>query len=421
MTASSQSQAVAAAAKAPIPEPPQEVMVAWINYMLKEQYARTGQWPMPGSESLPTLPAAYTVYQPPLQGLATPGAATEHHHKHSRASRRTNFNYQQSEYWAAAGRLIEEQAARPVAVELRYGCQMVLSLILAWMHYPLFNGTGGRGGEWMTLGCDRMCKELRITGRNVLSCMYELERCGLVLPGRLETGIISRLEFDTLKADIPMLASSFWQARCVQQKSTFYRLKPGVARPSLPVFNPFLSQTGPERAEKDVGRAWEGPEKDLQSSFELEEPPERASEVLPTSFSGLHDSEYEHDMKIEKVLEKEMGPDQLEKYTFLRSIHEMFPGSRCGEMLDQAAVRLSSQYEMPTIKAAFKKVSRDWSRNGHLIENPVALFISQLAKQAARPTGSGHGGRGQQSGPINFYKYTTGKYAKLTQNNNEII
>jgi hypothetical protein len=199
-----------------------------------------------------------------------------------------------------------------------------------------------RSGEWMTLGCDRMCKELRVTSRNIFSNIRELERCGLVLPGRLETSIITRLEFEALKADLAGMdvPNDYWQARCIQQKSTFYRLKPGVSRPSLPIFNPFLPQSELKKAEKDVGWTWDGPEKDVQSAFELETGEERTcSTSIPRPHD--HDSEYEHDMKIE------MDPKQLEKYTFLKSIHEKFPGSTCGEMSDQAAARLSSQYEMP--------------------------------------------------------------------------
>lgn len=368
-----------------IPEPPQEVLFSWLIGWLKEEYARTGRWPMPPKDG-----ANFSFYQPPMPGLAGPvkveaQADQGKHHKHSRAARRTGFNYRQSEYWIAAGSLIEEQAARPVAVELRFGCQLVLSLILAWMNFPLFN-SGARQGDWMTLGCDRMCKELRVTSRNVLSYMYELERAGLVLPGRVGTGLISRLEFDTLKADIPQLADhlapdlagkdvacDYWQARCVQQKSTFYRLKPGISRPSLPSFNPFQPEARAERTEKDLGRTWDGPEKDVQGSFLNDS----------TSFPGLHDSDHEHDYESEEIkkgLEREMTPDQQERLAFLLAIEKNFKGCRCGPLDQAVAAGLAVQYEMPVLMAALKKVGRDWARNSHIIDSPVALFISELRK-----------------------------------------
>jgi hypothetical protein len=166
-----------------------------------------------------------------------------------RKTSNTGKDNRYSPYFKAAERLIQSHAAGAIRADMLADCKLVLTLILAWCNYSLFNSEGSsRKGEWMTLSRVKMARELGKQDARVGECLSELARVGLINYGLAgeEAGVISAEEFDWLAYDckyMPRLqanvAAGWWGVRSCQKKRTlFYRL---LVMPDevLPVFEPF--------------------------------------------------------------------------------------------------------------------------------------------------------------------------------------
>jgi hypothetical protein len=71
----------------------------------------------------------------------------------SRKFSATGYPYRYSPYFKAAEKLIQTQAAGVILPGMLVDCKLVLTLIIAWCHYSLFNNEGSsRRGELPLFG-----------------------------------------------------------------------------------------------------------------------------------------------------------------------------------------------------------------------------------------------------------------------------
>jgi hypothetical protein len=163
----------------------------------------------------------------------------------------TGYPYRYSLYFKAAEKLIQTQTTGLIPADMLADCKLVLTLIIAWCNYSLFNGEGSsRKGEWMTLSRVMMARELGKQDARIGECLGELARVGLIRYGLAgeEFGVISAEEFDWLAYNCKYLprvqaslAAGWWGARSCQKKRTlFYRLLV-MPQEVLPPFQPFGS------------------------------------------------------------------------------------------------------------------------------------------------------------------------------------
>jgi hypothetical protein len=107
----------------------------------------------------------------------------------------TRYPYRYSPYFKAAEKLIQIQATGAIPADMVADCKLVLTLIIAWCNYALFNGKGSsRKGEWMTLSRVKMARELGKQDARIGECLSELARAGLIRCGLAgeETRVIGR-------------------------------------------------------------------------------------------------------------------------------------------------------------------------------------------------------------------------------------
>jgi hypothetical protein len=293
--------------------PPSEVFTAWLNWWLQSQYAATGEWPLPPAPAPasssrthngntaqrsftppPHMPSAdvrpghsdyraewpgaggvgveYESYysQPPMPGIARPVGVLPVEEKPHTPSR-TGFDYLESEYGVMAGELLKKTAITGIAM---VNCQKVMALILAWCCFSVFRfEKRGRKGRWMTLGLDRISRELRLTNKTTLETLKLLQTAGLVIVTRagLSLGqgdkaqvLISEEEIGWLREDFARLTDEegggphgylnprFLQSNVIKSYpsrkglqlfggNSFYFLKEDVDTTPLSPFNPFVS------------------------------------------------------------------------------------------------------------------------------------------------------------------------------------
>jgi hypothetical protein len=227
-----------------------------------EQFLKGRELTLKNTPSSPSFPTS-TSYQPPTTSQAyrdIPSSTITQANNPARersmvaGGRKTNstaYPYRYCPYFKAAEKLIQSRAAGAIPADMLADCKLVLTLIVAWCHYSLFNSEGSsRSGEWMTLSRVKMARELGKQDQRIGECLSELARVGLISYGLAgeEAGVISSEEFEWLAYDCKYLsnlqgslAAGWWGGRSCQKKRTlFYRL---LVMPEevLPVFEPFDS------------------------------------------------------------------------------------------------------------------------------------------------------------------------------------
>ncbi|MEI6590334.1 MAG: hypothetical protein WCO38_10370 [Verrucomicrobiota bacterium] len=210
------------------------------------------------------------------------------------------YNYDKSPYYTEALRLIGESRRK----DLSPNCQKVLALIIAWTQFDLFNGIGGRHGEFMTLSTRRLAKEINMSPELFRDCIGDLEGAGIILPGKIgEIEVITAEEWKQLKSDVANLSTElgggekgFWNPKSVQRKNWIYKLKVTCSE-DLPKFNPFTStdrttttntaDTNSTSITTEVGPAPISSLIDQLASRSAERPVERPAEANAPSSSQL--------------------------------------------------------------------------------------------------------------------------------------
>jgi hypothetical protein len=206
--------------------PPQantQVPIEWFNYVIRTTispeaaceylnivlalFCLTGQWPtVPPTEDQtprttianniqPTTPnqtqtkseilanqkpgTASFYYQPPLPQMlnyfwrvAEEKPEGKIRTKYKIAER---YDYANSPYFLEAQRLIKESNSPDV----NFNCQKVLTLIIAWTHFELFNGMGNRKGEWMTLPAQKCAREIKMRRQDFARATKALQTAGI--------------------------------------------------------------------------------------------------------------------------------------------------------------------------------------------------------------------------------------------------
>ncbi len=164
------------------------------------------------------------------------------------------FDYFRSAYYEVARMAIERYSVRELAPATARGCGLVLALLLAWCHHPLYRGRQGRTGHtgrWMTLPLNRCAVETGMRVATFQLYLTELQACGLIRLTRLDDRqVFSLNDFEGLRQDVKdMLAAASqagdnalatgWTNRSIQTRNTAYLLNfPLDELPALGVFNP---------------------------------------------------------------------------------------------------------------------------------------------------------------------------------------
>lgn len=305
--------------------PPAPIVWAWLSYF----FETTGEWLLPPGEEgeKVTAPSPVTLsgesqsqqrpdeaayhqagasqslitYQPPFPTMlpyapvAPEQFSTSSKTKVKSGGVTTGYNYAASPYFVEAERLIAQAPIRPIAEPLLFNCKLVLALVLAWCHFPLFKAMSGRSGKWMALGYEKGVAELKLNSKSFGVYLTELQGAGLLQAGRVVTGTVGWEEFERLKHDVRYLATEggtaserlgggavgFWPERAIQEKSNIYRLSPKVeVSADLPEFNPFTeasfrmrrrTTTQPRQIDREglVGRSLFNSGKGLTAEFEV--------------------------------------------------------------------------------------------------------------------------------------------------------
>jgi hypothetical protein len=254
--------------------PPFGVLLKWLTYV----YRQTGEWPVPpdglplpnSSRPQDSLQVKTSSTRENCAGQNIPSWSgggveaarnkrlrivpdtenvQETKSQEDRPKYSTGFDYINSEYFAEACRLIETYAKQPIQDYLLFGCKHVLSLIIAWCHFPLFKEVGNRQGRWMILGTAHCARELRMRVANFKDCIEQLEIAGLIITGQAGSDIIERQTFEQLRYDCSNVskifgedASKYWSRQSVQTKTLVYRVAKEIELDTvLPLFNPFIS------------------------------------------------------------------------------------------------------------------------------------------------------------------------------------
>jgi hypothetical protein len=96
----------------------------------------------------------------------------------------TGYSYKYSPYFKAAEKLVQSQATGLIPANMWADCKLILTLIVAWCNYSLFNSEGSsRKGEWMTLSRVKMARELGKQDQRIGECLSALARVGLIRYG----------------------------------------------------------------------------------------------------------------------------------------------------------------------------------------------------------------------------------------------
>jgi hypothetical protein len=253
--------------------PPFDVLLTWLRYT----YSQTGKWPLPpedlqsGQANFQDTPPdkAYNIRERQNEQLIevkntgtsetrskglwiVPGTSTPQKIKaeYKVQGCSTNFDYVNSCYFTEASRLIDNFAKQTIQADLLFGCKRVLSLIIAWCHFPLFNGLSKRQGRWMVLATVHCSHELRMRVAYFRECVEELEAAGLIVTGQAGNGMLERYAFEQLRYDCTNLeellgseaTKYYWSRQSVQTKTLVYRLAEEVELDkTLATFNPFIS------------------------------------------------------------------------------------------------------------------------------------------------------------------------------------
>lgn len=265
--------------------PPFEVLLSWLTY----SYDKTGEWPLPPLERRAPVSNAYQKVIPDTTSIVEDNQACSETNKNRslwvvRSEERvqdaklsqniqyfTGFDYVNSSYFAEATRLIEKYAEPFISEELLFGCKRVLSLIITWCNFPLFNGWSNRQGHWMVLGTAHCARELKMRIANFKNCVVQLELAGLIVTGRAGIDVLTRPAFEQLQYDCSIVekdfgkeAATFWSRHSIQSKTTVYSLPEQLELDlTLPASNPFIVR-------KDLTTVFPKKQERLECSTETE-------------------------------------------------------------------------------------------------------------------------------------------------------
>lgn len=378
--------------------PPPALLWEWLSYI----YQTTGEWwrppaksPNPTAKALSIAPnstALFSIkdfqnYSKQTQSASLTEKALKNPSAKNTAAR-TGFNYQTSRYFEEAGRLIEPA----VKLENEADCRLVLSFIIAWSRFPLFENLPVNGASWMALSFARGACELKMRASKFKACLDELEKAGLLRLAGLSDGFLSAsnlTELQTRRSGLTGEAADCWNAHFFQKHTTLYILLVTLSA-TLPTFNPFgetLTSTG--MASKFGLDTSTNPER-LTGSFPFDSCRNESNNNDNNEIDNLRTNEagrseiastvagFGKSDKLETTVQK-LNTQEMSIYEFI-TMEANFEGySRLEdkrETLDRReALKFATngQYNLEQVRTRYEQVKEVWaSQSG--CRNPLALL-----------------------------------------------
>lgn len=318
-------------------------------------------------------------------------------------------------YFKEACRLLEEN---PVKVDLSmlYDCQRVLALIIALLNFKLFKSMGGgRTGQWVTIGMDRMRNELGMRSdrlraddqKKARSCFSELQRVGVIQHCKVEPvsgvippkfGSISQVEFEQLKYDSSQLTvesgSDFWTKRCFQPRATFFRLGESVQlNYDLPEFKPFESGFNNQSHTSNISQTELNHTKRDMNHSSGEKSDQSQTSVGQTNYDSRlrlkEESLKEEESRDSFSIRTNLTPVQADAYDLLTGFTAGFPGYEGGKIWSEVAYNLvlsDLSGNIEEIKLQIDFLKEEW-RQGVRRQNMAGLLVQRIKKRF-RPVNS---------------------------------
>lgn len=327
--------------------PPPALLWEWLSYI----YQTTGEWWRP-----PVKPANPTAK--PLSNAPKPGApfSIKDFQNYSRQTpifpeksskspsitntvTRTGFDYRASRYFEEAVRLIGQAAG----LENESDCRLVLSFIIAWSRFPLFENLPANGANWMALSFGRGACELKMRASKFKTCLDELEKAGLVRLAGLSEGLLSASDLDELqtrRTNLTGEAAKFWNAHFFQKHTTLYLLAV-TPDASLPTFNPFVETLAATGKTSEVVLNTSTKPARLAGSFPFD------------SCKNESNKNNDDDDEIDNLKANEAGVSEI-----AGTVGEFNKPDKLNSLLERLNIQEQSIYEFITAEAHFEGYSR---------------------------------------------------------------
>jgi hypothetical protein len=252
-------------------EPPPDVMVRWINYVLSTsaapappprltdyltdylggRYTTHGKWDLPPlndkvsqdtADQLKDSSKKPSVAEPPpvLETIKSDGRKAA---KPKRIRQKTGFDYASSDYYAQAKSRLEPESFE--SEWLKQICLEVLAVLVAFSYHTLFNHRRINGRKFSMVSFDVLAREFTLRQGDVGYALKVLQQKQILKPGLVSTGIISHAEFNEIRLAVAALdilsgggENGVWSQRVLQTKSMVYVLNFELPE-DLGVFVPF--------------------------------------------------------------------------------------------------------------------------------------------------------------------------------------
>lgn len=332
---------------------------------------------------------------------------------------KTSYNYTQGFSWASAECILDKPEIKSqIPLYMYYDTRRVLSFLLAWRQFPLFNGMSGHSGQWLAFGVDKMRSELGIRAERVrlpvyrqgklspakwlekenLSSLVLLERLGIVECHHLDKNTSAWPTYDELeqlRLDAAMLPAElgggpdgYFHRHSFQTSSLFYRLADWLdLSDSDQPFNPFLLtfESGLKQAGSNLSHTLNGQSKPTQAR------PRSDSSLHGDSWSGKDGSKQQKPGLSEVAYSKAEGthiseepsfPDDLllqaqPLYQLLRHAHYSLAGYNGSGMSEVKAVELANRWvgqelAFEQASAIVHRLTSDWNS----ARNNITLIAS---------------------------------------------
>lgn len=330
----------------------------------------------------------------------------------------SGYNYTAGFSWIAAGEILNQPNIKEgVPLSMYYDTRRVLSFLLAWRQFPLFNGVSGRTGQWIAFGVDRMRSELGIRAERVriagncdvqipaqnLSAIVLLEQLGIIKCEHLNQSNPTwptladleqlRLDATLLPTELGGGPAGYFNRHSFQSSNLFYRLADWLNLPELEQpFNPFLPsvESDLKQAQASLSQTWGGQRTATQAS---PKPDSSLHGGLWFSKGGYIRSKVDLSEAFrvgEVCYEKEAitSPNELTTlaqplYQLLRQFHSSLTNYSGSGMSEAKAFELANRWM--TQKLSFEQASvianrliLDWNEGQSSIYSPVGVLIKRL-------------------------------------------
>ncbi len=335
----------------------------------------------------------------------------------------TGYNYTQGFSWVEAGKILNQPNIKEgVPLPMYYDTRRVLSFLLAWRQFPLFNGMSGRAGQWIAFGVDRMRSELGIRAERVhlsagsraekekLSSIELLIELGLIEYRHLDRKNLiwpTQADLEQLRLDAVLLPTElgggptgYFNRHSFQASSLFYWLSDRLNLVQLEQsFNPFLPsvESDLKQAESNLRQTMSGRSDGTQASSK---PDSSLHGSLWFSKDKAGDNRQgdtlshrvvcsEKHISLGKVIYDEgaLAGELLSQpqplYQLLRQAHRSLvryrgPGINHAKALELAEGWLTQQLPFGEASAIVERLISEWNNGQSDLYSPLGVLIKRL-------------------------------------------